>query len=100
MALQGSSPIPIEFGMVFPDGVYADVPGFCKAATLEEIERQGWSLNPGRYVGIAERLAEDFDFTERLEELNEELQRLNGQAHQLKERIATNVAALLNTVEP
>ncbi len=39
----------------FPDGAYADVPGLCKAATLEEIENQGWSLNPGRYVGVAAR---------------------------------------------
>ena len=29
---------------------YRDVPGLCKAATLAEIEAQGWSLNPGRYV--------------------------------------------------
>jgi type I restriction enzyme M protein len=33
---------------------YADVPGLCKAATLKEIEAQGWSLNPGRYVGVAQ----------------------------------------------
>ena len=32
---------------------YADVPGLCSAATLKEIEAQGWSLNPGRYVGVA-----------------------------------------------
>ena len=37
----------------FPDGDYADVPGLCAVATLEEIEKQGWSLNPGRYVGVA-----------------------------------------------
>ena len=29
---------------------YADVVGLCKAATLKEIEAQGWSLNPGRYA--------------------------------------------------
>ena len=33
---------------------YADVPGLCKAATFEEIEAQGWSLNPGRYVGVVD----------------------------------------------
>jgi type I restriction enzyme M protein len=32
----------------FPDGVYADMPGLCALATLDEIEKQGWSLNPGR----------------------------------------------------
>lgn len=35
----------------FPDGKYADVAGLCKAATLKEIEVQGWSLNPGRSRG-------------------------------------------------
>ena len=39
----------------FPKGKYADVLGLCKVATLSEIEAQGWSLNPGRYVGVAER---------------------------------------------
>ena len=62
----------------FPQGRYRDVPGLCKVATLNEIEAQGWSLNPGRYVGVAERDQDDFDFKERLQELNEELQALCG----------------------
>lgn len=33
----------------FPEGVYRDVPGVCKVATIAEIEAQGWSLNPGRW---------------------------------------------------
>jgi len=33
-------------------------------ATIEEIEAQGWSLNPGRYVGVAKKVVEDFDFAE------------------------------------
>jgi type I restriction enzyme M protein len=79
----------------FPKQIYADVPGLCKRATVTEIEEQGWSLNPGRYVGVAEGEAEDFDFTERLEELNEELETLNGEAHELQERIAATVAAIM-----
>jgi type I restriction enzyme M protein len=39
--------------------------------------------------------AEDFDFAERLEELNEELEVLNGEARELEERIAENVMMLL-----
>lgn len=58
----------------FPDGKYADIPGLCKVATFKEIEAQGFSLNPGRYVGVADREEEDFDFFEQLEELNEELE--------------------------
>ncbi len=79
----------------FPKGKYADVAGQCKVATVKEIEAQGWSLNPGRYVGVAEREAEDFDFSEKLEELNEELETLNLEAHELEERIAENVENLL-----
>lgn len=79
----------------FPGGTYADVPGLCKVATLAEIEAQGWSLNPGRYVGVAERAIEDFDFKQKLEELNEELEVLNVEAHELEERISENVARLL-----
>ena len=79
----------------FPDGVYVDVPGLCRVATIAEIEAQGWSLNPGRYVGVAEREAEAFDFAERLGELNEELEVLNAEAHQLEGRISENVAMIL-----
>ena len=62
-----------------------DVPGLCKVATVKEIEAQGWSLNPGRYVGVAEGEADDFDFKERLQELNEELETLNVEARELEE---------------
>jgi type I restriction enzyme M protein len=36
----------------FPEGKYVDSPGLCKAATLEEIAAQGYSLNPARYVEV------------------------------------------------
>jgi len=74
---------------------YADVAGLCKAATLAEIEAQGWSLNPGRYVGVAERAEDNFDFRERLEEQNEKLETLNAEARELEEQIAENVVKLL-----
>lgn len=90
--LHGSAELIAEH---FPDGEYADVPGLCKVATIEEIEAQGYSLNPGRYVGVAEREEDDFDFSERLEELNEELEILNSEARELEERIAENVVKLL-----
>ena len=76
---------------------YRDVPGLCKAATLAEIEAQGWSLNPGRYVGVAPgEDVSDEDFKEQLETLNEELESLNAQALELQTRIAENVASLLS----
>ncbi|OYO31153.1 class I SAM-dependent DNA methyltransferase [Janthinobacterium sp. PC23-8] len=79
----------------FPAGVYADVAGLCKVATLAEIEAQGWSLNPGRYVGVAGKVADDFVFTERLEELHEELIALNSAAGDLEIKISEGIDALL-----
>lgn len=75
---------------------YADVAGLCKAATLAEIEAQGWSLNPGRYVGVAkgEDLSDE-DFKGQLEALNEELEVLNAEARELEAKIAENVVELL-----
>jgi type I restriction enzyme M protein len=76
---------------------YVDVPGLCKAATLAEIEAQGWSLNPGRYVGVAPgEDVSDQDFKEQLETLNEKLELLNAQARELEQVIATNVAGILS----
>lgn len=82
---------------VFGDSpAYADVPGLCRAATLAEIEAQGWSLNPGRYVGVAPgEEVSDEDFKEQLETLNEELESLNAQARELEQTIASNVAGIL-----
>ena len=75
---------------------FTDVPGLCKAATLKEIEAQGWSLNPGRYVGVAPgEEVSDEDFKEQLETLNEELETLNAQARELEQTIARNVAEIL-----
>lgn len=75
---------------------YADIPGLCKAAALKEIEAQGWSLNPGRYVGVepGEEVSDE-DFKEQLEALNEELENLNAQARDLEQTIARNVAEIL-----
>jgi len=89
--LHGSDSLLAEH---FPNGAYADVPGLCKVATVEEIEAQGRSLNPGRYVGVAESEEEDYDFVERLQELNEELEILNAEAQELEERIAENFITL------
>jgi type I restriction enzyme M protein len=75
---------------------YRDIPGLCKAAPIEDIEAQGWSLNPGRYVGVVPgEEVSDENFKAQLEALNEELETLNAQAHQLEETIATNVTEIL-----
>jgi type I restriction enzyme M protein len=89
---EGSSDLLAERGL---SAGYVDVPGLCKIATRAEIEAQGWSLNPGRYVGTAPGAVDDVDFSERLEELNEKLEVLNSEARELEERIAVNVESVL-----
>jgi type I restriction enzyme M protein len=79
----------------FPKGKYRDVLGLCKVAPVDKIKQQGYSLNPGRYVGVAEREDDGIEFAERLEELNEELEVLNAEARELEEAIAHNVAEIL-----
>lgn len=89
---QGGGELLAEQGL---SNGYVDVPGLCKIASREEIEAQGWSLNPGRYVGAAARKVEDVDFTERLEELAEELEVLNAEAQELEELVGQNVLQVL-----
>ncbi|MNO04022.1 hypothetical protein D3C81_2248990 [compost metagenome] len=69
--------------------------GLCRSATRAEIVDQGWSLNPGRYVGVASGEADDEDFREKLEELHEELEALNVEAARLQTAIAQNLAEVL-----
>jgi type I restriction enzyme M protein len=82
----------------FPKTKYRHVAGLCRMISLKEIEKQGWSLNPGRYVGAAENRQSDIDFKMKLKELNKELERLNGEARELEEQIAGNVLKLLNRI--
>jgi len=51
-SLEGRNP-DFDLDVVFPKG-YQDIAGLCKVASVKEIEEQGWSLNPGRYVGVAQ----------------------------------------------
>jgi type I restriction enzyme M protein len=75
---------------------YADIAGLCKATTRAEIEGQGWSLNPGRYVGVAPGEAvSDEDFKVKLGTLNEEFEVLNAQAREIEATIALSVAEIL-----
>lgn len=79
----------------FPAGTYSDVAGLCGVATLAEIEAQTWSLNPGRYVGVGERAADEFDFAVRLGELSEGLEALNIEAAALQTTIADSMQKIL-----
>ena len=84
----------------FPDGVYADVIGLCKAAPMDGedgIIDQDYSLNAGRYVGVViedDGLTQE-EFKEEMLSLNTEFTSLSAEAKKLEELIAKNLKGLL-----
>ena len=87
----------------FPDGIYTDVVGLCKAAKLEGedgIIDQDYSLNPGRYVGVV--IEDDGmtaeEFKAEMLRINAELIALNEEAHELERKIAENLKSLVGGV--
>lgn len=78
----------------FGAGVYADVLGLCKLATIDEIEEKGWSLTPGAYVGVAPVEDDGVDFAERMKEIHKELLALQAESNSLMETISKNMEEL------
>ena len=75
-------------------GEYADVPGFCKAATLDDIRKHGHVLTPGRYVG-AEAAEDDGEpFEEKMKRLAATLREQQAEAAKLDAAIAANLKEL------
>jgi type I restriction enzyme M protein len=73
---------------------YADVPGFCKSATIEEIAAQGFVLTPGRYVG-AEDVEDDGEpFEEKMTRLVAELDDQLAESAKLEHAIRANLKGL------
>ncbi|MEQ1899061.1 MAG: class I SAM-dependent DNA methyltransferase [Vicinamibacterales bacterium] len=73
---------------------YADVPGFCKSATLEDISKHGHVLTPGRYVG-AEAAEDDGEpFDEKMKRLAAMLREQQAEAAKLDTAIAANLKEL------
>ncbi|MCH8876194.1 MAG: N-6 DNA methylase [Chloroflexi bacterium] len=79
----------------FPDAELRDVEGLVKLVDRTEIEANGWSLTPGRYVGVApEEEDEGFDFVEALRDIHLELEELNIEAATLAATIQKNFEEL------
>jgi len=75
----------------FPDGKLYDVEGLVKLVDKDEIKENDWSLTPGRYVGVApEEEDPDFDFSETMHTIHNELEFLNIKANELVKKISEN----------
>jgi type I restriction enzyme M protein len=75
-------------------GEYADVPGFCKRATTDDIRSHGYVLTPGRYVGAAEVEEDDEPFEAKMERLTTTLAAQMAEGAQLDAAIRDNLRAL------
>lgn len=78
---------------------YKDVKGLCKVVTIEEIEKSGWSLNPGRYSGVADANDDEGEYLIELSRLATSLTSLNKEAHQLENTVEKNMQILLTDVQ-
>nr|WP_299385213.1 N-6 DNA methylase [Helicobacter sp. UBA3407] len=72
---------------------YTDIKGFCKSASLQEVAALGYTLTPGRFVGLEES-EEDFDFETEFTRLKEELQSQMQEEEALNKRILANLALI------
>jgi len=73
------------------NGKYADVKGFCKAAKITEVEKSGFVLTPGRYVGSDYVEEDDGTFEEKMSRITKELSDQFKQSKELEDRIRKNL---------
>ncbi|AOU96795.1 restriction endonuclease subunit M [Acidihalobacter yilgarnensis] len=73
---------------------YEDIPGFCKSATLEYIQKHEYVLTPGRYVGAAEQEADSEPFEDKMARLTAQLSEQFGESARLEAVIRENLARL------
>ena len=76
------------------NGKYKDVKGFCKAAKIAEVEKAGYVLTPGRYVGTDYVEEDDETFEEKMNRITKELSVQFKQSKELEERIRKNLKSI------
>ena len=76
------------------NGAYEDVPGFCKSASLEEVEANNFVLTPGRYVGAEDLEDDGIPFEEKVATITSSLAEQFAKSNELQERIKSNLAKI------
>jgi len=76
------------------DTGYADIPGFCRAATLDEVRANNYVLMPGRYVGTEAEEEDGVPFAEKMSALTETLAGQFRRGRELEETIRENLRSL------
>jgi type I restriction enzyme M protein len=76
------------------NGSYTDIDGFCKAATLPEIEANNFVLSPGRYVGSEAEETDGVPFEEKMQLLTAELAAHFAEGAELETKIKKSLAEI------
>ena len=79
-------------------GTYANVPGFCKTATIEEIRSHGFVLTPGRFVGSPDAEEDDEPFEDRTRRLISALEAQFAEGAKLEHEVRRQLRALTGVV--
>jgi type I restriction enzyme M protein len=85
---------PVQTAGEGEGGGYADIPGFCKAATLDDIRKHGHVLTPGRYVGAEAQQDGGEPFDEKMKRLTKKLKEQFSESARLQQAIHENLAIL------
>ena len=73
---------------------YADIPGFCKSAALDEVRKHGHVLTPGRYVGAEAQKDDGEPFEDKMKRLAAEWREQQGEAARLDASIKVHLTRL------
>ncbi|MDR0940634.1 MAG: type I restriction-modification system subunit M [Bacteroidales bacterium] len=73
------------------DGLYEDIPGFCKSATIEDIRKNKYILTPGRYIDFKQEEDDGVAFADKMGALTLLLQEQMQKANELDEAIKENL---------
>jgi len=73
---------------------YEDIKGFCKSATLAEIQKHNFVLTPGRYVGIKDEIDDGIPFEDKMKQLTTELAGQFEESAKLDRTIKQNLKGL------
>lgn len=78
----------------FEEGTLEDEKGFCRVSDLEEIEKHGYILTPGRYVGFKPEEDGEVPFKEKMDKLTAELYELMDESEELYKKIKNTLNEL------
>ncbi|MBU1613575.1 type I restriction-modification system subunit M [Patescibacteria group bacterium] len=75
-------------------GKYEDTAGFCQSVPISEIEKHGFVLTPGRYVGIPDEEDDGIPFEDKMNELTSQLKEQMEEGLKLDKEIKKNLEGI------